>query len=122
MRSRAGFTLIETIGALLIFTVALGMVIQLSGALGRQLENAAVSSQLVVLAEARLDSLRAVPFEALQAGTDLDTMSVLGRGYEREWTITEQSPLVVRIDVEVRPTEGELGPRYALQSYVAGGW
>jgi prepilin-type N-terminal cleavage/methylation domain-containing protein len=67
--ARAGFTLIEVIGALVIFSVGVLMVIQVSGALGTQMRYAGIRSELAVHANQRLDSLHAEAFASVATGT-----------------------------------------------------
>lgn len=119
--SRAGFTLIEVVGALLIFSVALGAVIQFSGALGRQLEYAAVTTEITSLARQKVDSLEDVGFGALSTGGDADQTSVRGRSYDRVWTVTPVHPLLYEIDVSVTPSTGS-GPSVTLESFLTGSW
>lgn len=121
MDSRAGFTLIEVVGALLIFSVALGAVIQFSGALGRQLEYAAVTTEITSLARQKVDSLEDVGFAGLSTGSAADQPSVRGRTYDRVWSVTAVHPLLYEIDVSVTPSTGS-GPRVTLESYLTGSW
>ena len=64
-RSSGGFTLIEVIGALVIFSVGVLMVIQVSGALGTQMRYAGARSELSTMAGERLDSLESLPIASL---------------------------------------------------------
>mgnify|MGYP006183988959 CR=1 FL=1 len=59
---RAGFTLIEVIGALLIFSVGVIMVLQITTALSRRMEWAALESLITAEAQERLDSLSAAGY------------------------------------------------------------
>ena len=68
-----GFTLIEVIAALVIFSLGVLMVLRLTSALTAQMEYAATSSELVVRSEEPLDSLEALPFTSLVLGTTIDT-------------------------------------------------
>jgi len=119
--SRAGFTLIEVVGALLIFSVALGAVIQFSGALGRQLEYAAATAEITSLARQKVDSLEDVDFSGLSTGGSADQVSVQGRTYDRAWSVSVVHPLLYEIDVSVTPLSGS-GPRVTLESYLTGSW
>jgi prepilin-type N-terminal cleavage/methylation domain-containing protein len=120
-RAASGFTLIEVIGALVIFSLGVLMVIQVSGALGTQMRLAGTRSELVVRANERLDSLAAEPFASLGAGTSLDTLTIQGAEYQRTVVVATLSPMLKRIDVTLAATSGE-GPSHAVTSYVSGGW
>jgi prepilin-type N-terminal cleavage/methylation domain-containing protein len=117
----AGFTLIEVIGALVIFSVGVLMVIQVSGALGTQMRYAGARSELVVYANERLDSLESEPLASLSAGTVVDTLTVQGLEYLRTVTVAAVTPVLVRIDVSLAPT-GDLGPSHSVTSYASEAW
>jgi prepilin-type N-terminal cleavage/methylation domain-containing protein len=116
-----GFTLIEVVAALVIFSVGVLMVIRLSSALGTQMTNAGARSMLVVLANEGLDSLQATPFDSLDAGTTLDTVLVQGRTYARLLAVTAVTPMLSRIDVSLTPLDGA-GPTHSMTSYSAATW
>jgi len=120
-RAASGFTLIEVIGALVIFSLGVLMVIQVSGALGTQMRYAGTRSELVVRANERLDSLAAEPFASVSPGTSLDTLTIQGAEYERAVTVATVSPLLKRVDVVLAPTSGE-GPSHSVTSYLSGSW
>ena len=117
-----GFTLIEVVGAVLLFSVALLMVIQLSGSMATQIERAAVSSEIVSLARARLDSLERLDFDSLTVGTAADTLTVRGFPYRRSSTISTYGPLLLEISVSLTPVTAGDGPSYSTESYKAGEW
>lgn len=119
---RGGFTLIEVIGALVIFSVGVIMVLQMTGALSRQMEYAAKSSELVVRAQERLDSLEALPFDSITVGTRQDTLTVRGIQYIRQATVTSVTGLLRRIDVSVSPLTSGAGPSVSSTSYAAAQW
>jgi Tfp pilus assembly protein PilV len=121
-RSILGFTLIEVVGALLIFSVGVLMVIQVSGALGTRMRYAGARSEIVVLANERLDSLAAEPFASLAPGTTTSTIAAEGMTFQRSVTITSVTPLLKRIDVSIVPTAGGSGPSHAVTSYSSAAW
>lgn len=116
-----GFTLIEVVGALVVFSVGVLMVIQISGAMGAQMRHAGVRSQIAVLANERLDSLESTPWDSIEAGTERDTVTVQGLTYERSVTITVLTPVLARIDVSLAPSDG-VGPTHAVTSYTSDVW
>ena len=120
-RAASGFTLIEVIGALVIFSVGVLMVIQVSGALGTQMRYAGLRSELVVHAGQLLDSLAAEPFASVTAGTRLETLTVQGVQYECTLQVAVVSPVLKKVDVSLEATAGR-GPSHAVTSYVSGVW
>lgn len=117
---RAGFTLIEVIGALVIFSVGVLMVIRLTTAMSSQMRYAGVSSELAVRAAERLDSLEATSFASLVMGIEADTLDVSGLAYQRNVTLTRITPLLAQVEVTLTPVEE--GPSYAATSYVGEIW
>ena len=118
---RAGFTLIEVVGALVIFSVGVLMVMQVSGALGTQMRYAGARSQIAVLANESLDSLEATPLDSIVAGTTNDTIAVQGMTYLRTITVTSLTPVLSRIDVALSPVAG-FGPSHDVTSYTSEVW
>ena len=120
-RREAGFTLIEVVGALVIFSVGVLMVMQASGALGIQMRYAGARSEIVVLANERLDSLEATPLVSLSVGTIQDTLVLQGLTYERTVTITSITPVLAKIEVSLASIDGD-GPSHAVTSYTSAVW
>jgi len=120
-RRRGGFTLIEVLGALVVFSVGVLMVIQVSGALGIQIRYAAVQSEIVVLANERLDSLEAMPFDSLSAGLTADVTVVEGFTYGRSTEISKITPVLYLIVVTMTPS-GTGAPSYSATSYKSAVW
>jgi prepilin-type N-terminal cleavage/methylation domain-containing protein len=120
-RATSGFTLIEVIGALVIFSVGVLMVVQISGAIGVQMRYAGARSELAVVASERLDSLEAAPFASVSAGTTLDTLVVEGITYECNVTITTVTSVLRKIDVSIVAIDGN-GPSHSVTSYSSDAW
>lgn len=117
-----GFTLIEVVAALVIFSAGVIAVLSLANALSRQMRYAATTSELVVRAQERLDSLEALSFEDLTPGTNLDTLTIEGVSYGRTVRISAVTGLLYQIDVSVSPLVAADGPSYAATSYSAAPW
>ena len=117
----AGFTLIEVIGALVIFSLGVLMVIQVSDALGVQMRYAGVRSQLVVLANERLDSLESEPVGSVTTGTTQYDVTVDGIEYECTVTVTQVTPALARFEVSLAAADGE-GPGHSVTSYNSTAW
>ena len=116
-----GFTLIEVIGALVIFSVGVLMVMQVSGALTTRMRYAGARSEIVVLANERLDSIESTPLDSLTAGSVTDTVTVQGWSYARVVTVTSVTSVLARVQVTLSPVDG-VGPSHALTSYTAAVW
>jgi prepilin-type N-terminal cleavage/methylation domain-containing protein len=116
-----GFTLIEVIGALVIFSVGVLMVLQVSGALGTQMRYAGARSELAVLAAERLDSLGALPLASLTPGTTVDTITAAGLDFETTVVITTVTPVLSKIDVSLVSVSGQ-GPSHSVTSYASAPW
>ena len=97
------------------------MVIQVSGALGMQMRYAGVRSEIVVLANERLDSLEVTPVPSLTAGTTTETVVVQGIDYQRVVVITPLTAVLARIEISMVPTGGA-GPTHAVVSYTSEVW
>lgn len=118
---RRGFTLIEVLGALVIFSVGVLMVMQVGGALSTQMRTAGARSEIVVLANASLDSIEATPLDSLTMGTALDTVVAQGWTFQRTVTVTSLTAILARVDVTINPAGGS-GPSHAVTSYTSAVW
>lgn len=118
---RAGFTLIEVIGAILIFSVGVIMVLKITSALSRQTEYAAVNSVINVMGQQRIDSASVVAYPSLAVATTTDTVTVRGISYRRQMVITQLSPLVKKLVFTLSPLAGSW-PTYDASTYVRDTW
>lgn len=121
MPAHGGFTLIEVIGALVIFSMGVLMVMQVSGALGTQMRFAGARSEIVALTNERLDSLTTLPLGSITAGTTVDTVTTQGLDYESTVVVTSLTAALVRIDISI-VTLGTGGPSYAATGYASAPW
>ncbi|MCG6986846.1 MAG: prepilin-type N-terminal cleavage/methylation domain-containing protein [Gemmatimonadetes bacterium] len=120
--ARRGFTLIEVVAALVIFSLGVLMVIRLTTTLERQMRYSATESELVVRAEERLDSLDALDFDSITVGTTTVGLTVQGTSYDRIVAITPVTGVLYRIDVTLSPATAGAGPTYSTTSYRAAIW
>lgn len=122
MSRQAGFTLIEIMGALVIFSVGVLAAMRLSTGLGERLDYAALRTQVVQAAQERADSMRALGYDSLVVGTTASvTPTLMNRPYRIDLAVDQYSPLVRRIEVNAEPVAGR-GPSHALTHYVSTGW
>ena len=118
---QGGFTLIEVIAALVVFSLGVLMVVQVSGALGTQMKYAAARSEIVVLAHEDLDSLEATPFDSISAGVNYTIVTVEGLQYYRVSTVTEVTPVLYQIMVSLTSLKAG-APTYTRYSYASDDW
>jgi Tfp pilus assembly protein PilV len=120
-RRRSGFTLIEVIGALLIFSAGVIMLLQITSSLSRSIEHSAVRSMITAEGQERVDSLNALAYSSLAVGTTNTTLTFRGISYTRTQAITQYSPLVKRVIVSLTPTAGT-GPSFSATLYRTDAW
>jgi prepilin-type N-terminal cleavage/methylation domain-containing protein len=118
---RDGFTLIEVVGALVIFSVGVLMVMRVGSTLTTQMRWSGARSEIVVLANEQVDSVEATPFDSITSGTATDTVTVQGWIYQRTLTVTRLTPVLGRVEVTFAPV-GDLGPTHAVTSYTSAVW
>ena len=117
-----GFTLIEVIGALLVFSAGLIMLLSITRSLAQRLEWAALNSLITAEGQERLDSLDAVAYASLAVGSDVDTMTLRGVSYRRTQTITQFTSLVRRAVVTIEPLGSAEGPTFEARIFSSGEW
>lgn len=106
---RAGFTLIEVLIALAIAGIGLAGVTALLVVSSRATSYARHAAEASVLAEDRLEHLRALPAAQLRDGSDV--VDAIGRpatdGFARRWTVTPAGALYrVTVQVAWREVDG----------------
>lgn len=120
-RGDGGFTLIEVMGALVIFSAGVLAIMRVGSSLTTQIRYSGARSEIVVLANERLDSIESMPFDSITPGTTQDTLTVLGWSYERTVTITDLTPVLARVEVTIERVDS-LGPAHAVTSYTSSVW
>ena len=118
----AGFTLIEVIGALLVFSVGLIMLLSITRSLSQRLEFAALNSLITAEGQERIDSLGALAYASLGVGTHTDTLSFRGVAYRRQQVISQFTPLVRQAAVTISPIDSVSAPSFDATVYVSDPW
>ncbi len=118
---KGGFTLIEVMGALVVFSLGVLSVVQMTGVLSALLERAGLRSEIIVVGQARLDSLELIPYASLTLGATVDTLQLRGKDFVCTTTITQPSVLLRQIDVSVVPGTPP-GPSFSGSTYVPLAW
>ena len=116
-----GFTLIEVIGALVIFSMGVLAVVRLAGTLSVQMERAAIRSELAVVGQERLDSLELVDYTTLTVGTTNSASSIRGQTYTWSVTVSDSTALIRHVDVSGTPLSG-YGPSFSGAAFVDRPW
>lgn len=120
-RGRGGFTLIEVIGAVLLFALAVGMATQLAGTLSEQVERSALRAGVVSAAQERLEELERLPFDSLDVGTEVDTITIRGEAVVCTTVVSAFDTRVRSMTVTVGPADSD-GPSQELTGYAFGPW
>ena len=119
--SADGFTLIEVIGALVIFSLGVLGVMQLSVTLSVRMEGAALRSELAVVGQERLDSLELVAYPDLIVGTTTSSASIRGETYTWSVTVSDSTAIVRHVAVSGVPSSGS-GPSFSGSAFVNRSW
>lgn len=117
-----GFSLIEVIAALVVFSMGVLMVLSLTSALSKRMEYSALASEVAVRSQERVDSLEALPFDSLTLGTTADTITIQGVQYVRTVVITAVTGLLYQVQVTLVRLDGEAGPTSTTTTYAAAAW
>lgn len=122
VRSQAdGFTLIEVIGALVIFSMGVLTVMGLTGTLSLQMQRAALRSELAVVGQERLDSLELVPYTTLAPGTSTSSTSIRGETFTWSLTVSDSTALMLHVKLTATPASGS-GPSFSGSTFVVRSW
>lgn len=119
--SAAGFTLIEVIAALVIFSMGVLAVMQLTGTLSVQMRRAALRSELAVVGQERLDSLELVPYATITLGTSTSSTSIRGQTYTWSLTVSDSTALIRHVKLSGSPAGGS-GPSFSGATFVVRSW
>lgn len=117
----AGFTLIEVMGALVVFSMGVLLVLSLSGALSTQVRQSVMRSSVMVEVQQALDSMGGQPFNSLTVGSSQDTLWIRGSLYGRTKSVTQTHPMTLTVSVTLEPLR-ETGPSYTASTFVLQTW
>lgn len=119
--SLSGFTLIEVMGALVVFSVGVLMVISLAGTLSVQMDRAAVRSELAMRGQERLDSMELLEYDSLTVGASFAITEVRGATFYWFVTVSDSTALFRHIRVTLNPISGT-GPSFRGTTFVNRSW
>ena len=115
--STGGFTLVEVMVALVILAVGALTLTQLSLSVAVLMQQSSAKTELIALAENRLESVQARGYDALTSGVEADTVRVRGRQFVRRVTITAPNARTRQITIDLRSDEADL--TYSTLTYVS---
>lgn len=119
--ARGGFTLIEVMAALVVFSAGVLMVLGLTETLAGRLSAAGIRTRVSVEVQNRLDSLQSLPYDSLSTGTSSDIVLIQGRAFNRTQRILQSTPLVKEVEVTLTPVEGG-SPRLTSSAFIIRAW
>ena len=108
LASNGGFTLVEVMVALVLLAMGALAVTQLSLSVAMLMERSTAKTELITLAENRLEEVQSLDYDEIAVGVREDTVRVRGQPYVRRITITEPNPRMREIRVELRSVIGSL--------------
>jgi len=115
--STGGFTLVEVMVALVILAVGALTLTQLSLSVAVLMQQSSAKTELIALAENRLESVQARGYDAIAPGVEQDTVRVRGRAFVRRVTITSPNARTRQITIDLTSDEADL--TYSTLTYVS---
>jgi prepilin-type N-terminal cleavage/methylation domain-containing protein len=119
--SADGFTLIEVIAALVIFTMGVLSVVLVTDTLSVRMERAALRSELALVGQERLDSLELVDYVDLAVGTTTSSASIRGETYTWNVIVSDSTALIRHVAVTGIASSGS-GPSFSGSAFVDRPW
>lgn len=113
--------MIEVMGAMVLFTGGVLMVLNLSSSLNTQLQRSAMITELTSVVREQVDSMEAEGYAGLSVASTTATLSLRNISYTLTRAVTSYSPLVKQITVSLEPTQGT-GPNRSYSTWVATTW
>lgn len=113
--------MIEVMGAMVLFTGGVLMVLNLSSSLNTQLQRSAMITELTSVVREQVDSMEAEGYAGLSVASTTATLSLRNISYTLTRAVTSYSPLVKQITVSLEPTQGT-GPNRSYGTWVATTW
>lgn len=122
--ARAGFTLIEVVAALVIFSAGVLTAANLAQGLANQVRDAGIRSEVVAAAEERIEQLERLPYDSLLVGigTGTQSLDIQGLSYTRTTVISSFNARTVSMQVTVAPDGSVSAPSQTLISYQYDAW
>jgi len=121
-RRPPGFTLIEVIAALVVFSGGVLLALSLSRALTSQMSHATLRSEVTALGRQTLDSMSILPYGAVVPGSAVvDAPTLSGRTFTRTISIGQEGVRTRRVEVTIDPPLAG-GPSFTGTGFVVETW
>jgi prepilin-type N-terminal cleavage/methylation domain-containing protein len=120
-RNRQGFTLIEVLGAMVIFSVGVLMIMSMTTSLSSRFRSNTLRTNIAIVGQVRLDSIAALQYDSVAVGSAVDTLTISNETYTCTMTITQTDPVSRTVQVSLDPLDGT-GPRFDGTVYVVRVW
>ena len=121
MDRKAGFTLIEVMGAMVIFSIGVLMVMNMTTSLTNRYQSNTLRTNLSIVGQGRLDSIGALEYESVSVGNVMDTLTVSNETYTCTIAVSQTDPVSRTVEVSLAPLDG-IGPRFDGTVYVVRVW
>ncbi len=112
MSGRQGFTLVEIIMALMIFSVLMGGLMSASLVASSQLKIGQNDVRVWKTATYQLEKLIALGYDSVKSGSDT------GQGYDAVWTVSGTDPKKILLVIDRETLSGDIKPD-SFVTYVA---
>lgn len=112
-----GFTLVEVMVSLVILAVAALALTHLSFSVAVLMRQSGEQTELIAVAENRLEGIQARAYADIGPGIEVDTLSLSGTRYEERVTITAPSARLRKIRIDLQAATGDR--QYSAITYVS---
>ena len=115
--SNRGFTLVEVMVALVIMAVGALALTHLSLSVAVLMRQSGEQTELIAVAENRLEGIQARAYADIAPGIEIDTLSLSGARYEERITITAPNARMRKIRIDLQAATGDR--QYSALTYVS---
>jgi prepilin-type N-terminal cleavage/methylation domain-containing protein len=119
--ARRGFTLIEVLGALVVFSVGVLMVTSMTSSLSERMRYASLRTAVTIVGQERLDSLALVDYDSASPGVTTGRMTVLGEAYDCRIAVSQDGVVTRRVRIDLDPVDGS-GPTFEGVTVLGRSW
>ena len=120
---QGGFTLIEVIAALVVFSTAVLMATSLTTALATQTRYSSLRSEIASKAQHKLDSVAVLPYDSVTVGATVTSLAIQGTSYHDTIRVLQFAPRIREVQVRFVPASTSLpGPQYRVVTYLVKPW
>lgn len=114
MKGRTGFTLIEVMVAIVVFTFGVMGIAALQVAVAQANRGATNHTRADQILYDKVEELQSTPYNAISSGADIDTVG--GVAFARSWTVTDNAPMNRLKTISLTATWEERGKSFDVQT------